>query len=194
MDDVLKRKYYHPTNFQGAAQLPVTLHRVLLLPLCGGDIVPPEIAGTLEEVFSAELQKQLRFEVVRLTREECHRRFGTPEFSSTAALPHDFLTVLGREFAAEAVLFIDLTAYHGYRPLQLGVRAKLATVNDTRLLWSLDEIYSAENPAVVNSVRHFYDGGPGPGYPVDRTEGALQSPGKFAAYVAAATFNTLPPR
>lgn len=194
MDRVQERKYFRPANFNGVARLPVTLRRVLLLPVAGGLIVPAETAAALEEVFSAELQKQLRFEVVRLSRTECQRLFGAADFVSVAALPHDFMATLRRAYDVDAVLFVDLTAYRGYRPLQLGVRAKLATVQETQLLWTFDEVFSADDPTVSSSVRHFY-GGPSPaGLPLDAGQSALQSPGKFAAYVAAATFNTLPPR
>ena len=92
------------------------------------------------------------------------------------------------------MLFVDLTAYRAYRPLTLGVRAKLATVDQTRLLWTFDEIFSMDDPGVANSVRKFYHGADASGVPLDPGRGALQSPSKFAAYVAAATFNTLPPR
>ncbi len=194
MDRVQEREYFQPTNYQGEARMPLAIRRVLLLPLAGGSIVPPETADMLTEVFSAELQKEQRFEVVRLTRAECQHHFGAEEFSSVAALPHHFLTTLARIYAVDAVLFVDLTAYRGYRPLQLGVRAKLATIKETYLVWSLDEVISGDDPAVCNSVRHFYSGTSPVGLPLDSGQAALQSPTKFAAYVAAATFNTLPPR
>jgi len=193
-DRVKEKTYFTPANFNGEARLPVTLRRVLLLPLAGGSIVPRETAEATEEVFAAELQKSLRFEVVRLSREECQRRFGAPEFSSVAALPHDFLATLGRAHAADAVLFVDLTAYRGYRPLQLGVRAKLATVEETRLIWTFDEVFSTDDPAVSNSVRRYFGSSDPSGIPMNPGNTALQSPSKFAAYVAAATFNTLPVR
>lgn len=195
LDQVLARRYFSPGNYSAAPRLPVTLRRVVLVPVSGGAVAPPETAAALQAVFVAELQKQARFEVVQLSREECQRRFGAPEFASVAALPHDFLTALGQTFGAEGVLFIDLTGYRGYRPLMLGVRAKLAAIEDSRLLWSLDETFSADDPAVAGSVRHFYrDGGEPAAVPAALRSGALQSPGKFAAYVAAATFHTLPPR
>lgn len=189
-----QKEYYTPTNFSGDTRLPVSLHRVVLLPVYGGKIVPPETASALEEVFVTELQKQMRFEVVRLSRTDCMRRFGSPDFSSVSALPHDFLATLGREFAAEAVLFVDVTTYRGYRPLILGVRAKLATVEQTRLLWTFDEVFSADDVTVANSVRHYHGAADPSGVPIDGARGGLQSPSKFAGYVAAATFNTLPPR
>ena len=188
------KEHFTPKNFTGDTRLPVNLHRVILLPVYGGTIVPVETAASLEEVFATELQKQLRFEVVRLSREECMRRFGAPDFSSVGQLPHDFLVALGRDYAAEAVLFVDLTSYRGYRPLVLGVRAKLATVEQTRLLWSFDEIFSADDPGVGNSVRHYYGASDPTGVPLNAGHGGLQSPTKFAAYVASATFSTLPPR
>jgi len=193
-DDLEGRQYFRPVNFRGEPQLPPDMRRVLLLPIAGGTVVPPESTEALEEVFAAQLQKQQRFEVVRLSRTDCQRRFGAPEFSSTAVLPHDFLTALGREFGADAVLFIDFTAYQAYRPLLLGVRAKLATVEQTRLVWTFDEIFAADDPAVSNSLRHYYRSADATGIPLDPGHGALQSPSKFAAYVAAATFDTLPPR
>ncbi len=193
-DDLRETQYFTPASFWAEPQLPTGLRRVLLLPVCGGTIMPPETTAALEEVFASELQRQLRFEVVRLSRAECQRRFGAPEYSSAAALPHDFLAVLGREFGADAVLFVDLTAFRAYRPLALGVRAKLATVEQTRLVWTFDEVFSADDPAVSNSVRRYFAAADPAGIPMNAGHGALQSPNKFATYVAAATFNTLPPR
>ena len=188
------KEYFKPTNVRGVAQLPRTIRRVVVLPLAGGLIVSPETAQALEEVFAAELQKQLRFEVVRLTRSDCQQRFGQSEYASVATLPADFLPALARAYAADAVLLIDLTAYRGYRPLQLGVRAKLVTITNPQWLWTFDEIFSADDPGVVKSVRYFYRAAAAVDSPVDLRSGALQSPTKFAAYVAAAIFATLPPR
>jgi hypothetical protein len=103
------------------------------------------------------------------------------------------LPKIRREFAADAVLWVDVTAYRSFRPLTLGVRAKLATVTETRLLWTFDTIFSANDPLVANSARHhFIDQTQSP-VPADLTPAVLQSPSKFATYVAAATFATLPP-
>jgi hypothetical protein len=194
LDDIQETRYFTPANYTREPQLPAHLRRVLLLPVSGAAVMPPETEVALEDVFAHELQRAQRFEVVRLSREDCRRKFGAPEFSSAAALPHDFLETLGREYAADAVLFVDLTAFRAYRPLALGVRAKLATVEETRLLWSFDEVFSGDDATVSNSLKRFYTGSDSSGTPLNPAVGALQSPTKFAAYVAAATFDTLPPR
>ena len=185
--------FFQPANHQGDLIMPAGLRRVVLLPVCGGTWVDGDTASTLDAVFAAELQKRNRFEVVMLSRAECRRRFGADEFSSAAALPFNFMAKLGREFAADAVMWVDVTAYRAYRPLMLGVRAKLATMEGVRLAWTFDNVFSVENPAVANAARRHFVDQTHTAVPADLTPAALQSPRRFATYVAAATFATLPP-
>ncbi len=195
-DSARRGPFFTPANHAGEAQLPANLRRVVLLPVAGGSAADRESAAALDAIFIAELQKQNRFEVVSLTREDCLRRFRAEEFLSTAALPPDFLAMLKREHAADAVMFVDVTAYKPYRPLVLGVRAKLALLDpesDVRLAWTFDNVFAAAEPAVANSARHHFLDSDRGGIPADLTPGVLQSPSRFASYVAAATFATLPP-
>jgi len=186
--------FFVPKNFVGDPRLPAAMHRVILLPIHGGEYAPPEAVEQLDSVFATALEKQMRFEVVTLGREECQASYGRPDVSSTAALPANFLQDLARKYGAQGVLFVDLTAYQPYRPLIMGVRAKLASISGQRLVWSFDEVFSASDPAIDNAVRHFYLNAGGGPMPLDMTSSALQSPARFGAYVAETTFRTLPPR
>jgi hypothetical protein len=185
--------FFAPTNYSGVPMLPATLRRVLLLPVSGGSVTTREMAESFDRVFATALLAENRFETVVLTRDECRRRFGVEEFSSTAALPHDFMQKLRRDYAIDAVLFVDLTSLQAYRPLNLGVRAKLATVEDVRLLWNFDSVFSAADTAVANSARRYFLKADGAGSPMDLSPSVLQSPSRFGGYVAAAMFATLPP-
>jgi len=40
-----------------------------------------------------------------------------------------------------AVLFVDLTVYRAYRPLALGLRGKLARLDEPRVIWTFDNVY-----------------------------------------------------
>jgi hypothetical protein len=192
VDPARQGPFFTPVNHVGAASLG-GLRRVVLLPVSGGGLAPGETVAAFDPVFAFALQQQNRFEVVTLAREECLRRFRAREFASSSALPHGLLAALREEFAADGVLFVDLTAFNAYRPLTLGLRGKLATIDGARLLWSFDSVFSTENPAVANSARRHYRGSDRGGVPVDLTPGVLQSPGRFAGYAAAAMFATLPP-
>ena len=185
--------YFAPVNHAGDPVLPAGLRRVVLLPLAGGSVAPAASLAALDPVVAAALQHQNRFEVVALTRDDCLRLFSAEEFSSVEALPANFMTVLRREYAADAVLFVDVTVFHAYRPLALGLRAKLATLHDVRLAWTFDNLFSASDPAVANGARHHYQEAGRHDVPADLSQAALQSPSEFAAYAADAMFGTLPP-
>ncbi|MGA2693059.1 MAG: hypothetical protein ABSF76_11890 [Opitutaceae bacterium] len=183
-------------NFVGDKRLDPSLRRVLLLPVCGGDAAQPESAAALDAGFATALERQMRFEVVTISREECRRRWGNDSLLSAAALPPGFLEEVGHDFAAQGVMFVDLTAYRPYRPITLGVRAKLALVDAGRLVWSFDEVFSAGDPAIIAGLKAYYAGGGGDRgeSPANLPEAALLSPSRFGAYAAEATFETLPPR
>ncbi len=183
--------FFTPANHVGEPSLG-GLRRVVLLPLWCGPTTPSDSAAALDEVVVAALQAENRFEVVALSREECRRRFRVEALASSAALPVDLLPALKREFGADAVLFVDLTVFHAYKPLALGFRAKLAAIDGSRLIWSFDNTFSAEDPLVANSARHhFIDRDRS--VPADLTPAVLQSPSRFATYATAAMFATLPP-
>lgn len=182
--------FFTPTNYSGDANLG-EIRRVVIMPLWAGSMATVEAAASLDPVILAALQASQRFEVVALSREDILRRFRAESFSSAAALPHDLLTALQREFAADAVLLLDLTVYRPHRPLALGFRAKLATLESARLIWTFDNLFSAEDASVANAARnHFLD--LDQRIPADLTHSALQSPSRFAAYVSTAMFATLP--
>jgi hypothetical protein len=185
--------FFTPSNHVGEASLG-GMRRVVVLPVCGGTLAPVETVAALDPVIIAALQQQHRFEVVTLTREQSRRHFRFEEISSVAALPHDFLSTLQREFAADGVLFIDITVFRPYRPIGLGLRAKLATLDSSpRLVWTFDNVFSADDPAVANSARKHFLGADRGGVPADLSPGVLQSPARFAEYAADAMFATLPP-
>jgi hypothetical protein len=184
--------FYSPVNYVGEPSLG-GLRRVVLLPIAGGSIAPQESVASFDPVFAAALQQQNRFEIVALSREDCLRKFQAREFSSAGALPRDFLAAIKNEFSADAVMFVDVTVFRAYRPLALGLRAKLATLDGTRLVWTFDDVFSAHTPAVANSARHHSLVSDRSDVPADLSPAVLQSPVRFAAYAAAAMFATLPP-
>lgn len=193
-DPVRHGPFYTPKNHVGEFRLPADIRRVVVLPVSVGTHVPAETALTLDRIVAQALLTQQRFEVVVMSRADCSRWFGAGDFSSTAALPHGFLEHLASRYAADAVMFTDLTAYQAYRPLLVGLRAKLATVRDVRLIWTFDEVISAEDPAVANSARRRFLKTDRATQPIDLSASALQSPSRFATFAAEVMFATLPPR
>jgi len=184
---------YVPANYRGDARLPADLQRVAVLPVHGGALADGESTLALDTVVVAALQQQQRFEVVSVSREDCHRLFGAADFSSVAALPHGFIDALARRYAVDAILFVDLTVYRPHQPIALGLRAKLAGVRDVRMIWAFDEVFSAEDPRLRRTIRSRQRTAMAAPL-VDPTPAVLQSPARFGAIAAELMFRTLPPR
>ncbi len=184
---------YAPVNHRGDARLPDDLRRVAVLPVYGGVVAAEESALALDAVLVAALQKQQRFELVPVSREDCRRLFGAAEFSSVAALPHGFLEKIAAQYAVDGILFTDLTVFRPYQPLALGYRCKLAGARDVRIIWAFDEVFSAEDPRMRQSVRSQGRGAAATTL-VDPAPAVLQSPVRFGAIAADLMFDTLPVR
>jgi len=186
--------FFLPTNFQAAARIPEEIRRVVVLPVADDGRLPEDTLDNLDTTLQTALGHAQRFELVPLSRPACARLAGARAIRSVDALPHDFLTRLIADYAADAVLFVDVTSYSPYPPLALGLRAKLVRTDNHGILWAFDTIFSATDQAVANAARrHWLDTAP-PGTPADFSTTALQSPQRFAAYAATAAFATLPPR
>ncbi len=170
------------------------LRRAVLLPPYDG-LANTDRRQDLDRNFSTELNAAGRFEVVTISRNELVSLCGRDQINSSEPLPPRLLAAIRGEYAAEAVMFVDITQDDPYRPITLGVRAKLIDARSGSLatLWSSDAVFNAGNPAVANSARRYgIEEGRGE-FPANQDgSDVLLSPAKFARYAANATFATLP--
>jgi len=148
----------------------------------------------VDDVFHQELAKQRLFETVRFSPERMKVLFGARRISSSGKLPQTFLADLERETGANGVLLVDLDSYRAYRPLALGVRAKLVDLKSADFLWAIDETFDAGQPDVIVAAELFQRESQLGNLSRKTSGSALSSPRTFAKYVASSTFSTLPIR
>jgi len=193
--DLVDRMYkpYTPSNIYTESYLPDTLSRVAVLPISSQDVEGLNMQN-MEDIFYGELGKSSRLEVVEVSRENLYYEFGVFEVRSTDPLPCNFLKKIQNQTGAEAIMFIDFTFYHPYRPVALGVRAKLLDIASGRVLWAFDEIFDSGDRQVANGARIYQDSNIRLGYPLDTGASVLKSPLVFSKYVAYEAFRTLPRR
>jgi hypothetical protein len=123
------------------------------------------------------------------------RLVGVRQVDSTGVLPHNLFEQIQRATEADAILLIDVTALSSYPPLKVGLRAKLFEFGSAELLWAFDDVFDATQPSVQNAARrHYLEGSDYLLMTADRSPVVLQSPSRFAAYVARTMFRSLPPR
>ena len=192
-DPVTRGPFFEVKNFSGVPHLPTTLRRVVLLPVASTPGVPVEALVSFDQVMLAELQRMSRFEVVVADPAALERLCDRQRVLSADVLPPGFFPLVSREYAADALMFVDVTAFSAYQPLVLGLRAKLASP-DGNILWAFDTLFAASEPAVANAARRHDRQRHPAADPGDISYTALRSPTRFADYAAAAAFATLPPR
>jgi len=182
-----------PTNYYQRGPMPDSVRRVALLPLYSVEWNHIDLTG-LQQAFSAELGKHDQFEVVTVSPERVHRIFGVDQITSVEPIAADKFEALIREFGADAILFTDLTAYHPYRPILMGIRCKLVESTSADILWSFDSVFDSGNPTVSTAARRYHLDESAPPYPLQNSSSILQSPLRYTKYVAGAVFATLPER
>jgi len=196
-DGAIAGPFYTLANVKAVAKIPDGVRRVVVLPVAGGPTLTEETLLKLDSICQGELTRTGRFEVVAITRDKLAEITGSRQISSVDKLPVvliDKLFNIYNAYGADAVLFIDVTTYAAYPPLKLGLRTKLARVTDGEIIWAADNVFSAAEVAVANSARHHALALGSDRGQVDLSHTILQNPQRFAGYVAAATFLTLPPR
>lgn len=137
-------------------QLPPDIRRVAMLPLTAQDNDHAARTGrdTLRDILFGEISKARLFEVNIVTPEQMQQWTKQPRWKQDEELPADFLIRIKEATGADAILFSQLSYYRPYPPLAIGWRLLLVRT-DGQLIWSIDEVFDAGEPAVINSFRRY---------------------------------------
>ncbi len=190
---IREHEAFTPTNLYPTERLPAYMVRVAVLPLHYPD---PDSAlfEYVDETFHHELAKQRLFETIVVTPEKMKDLFGSSRLHSAAELPENFLSTIASATGANGALFVDLHGYRPYRPLSLGVRAKLVDLRSADFLWAIDETFDSARAEIQKSANLFQRSSQVHNLSGRTSGSVLSSPRAFAKYVAATTYSTLPAR
>lgn len=147
-----------PKNaFEASATLPESIKRVTVLPLACDESISGLSDGceTLNPVLQTELAKTKAFEVVSLSAGQLRDCTGKSSWTGAESLPANFFDALNKAEGCDAVLFCQLTSYKPYVPLTIGWRLKLVDVRTQKVLWEVDEVFDASDPAVAKNAQQF---------------------------------------
>jgi hypothetical protein len=169
---------------------PQGFNRVAALPIystapTGGAI------QDLDEIFRAELSKLIPLEVVTVSKADLLATIGEAQIASTAVIPLKLVQFLQKKYAVQGIVFTDMPVYRPYRPINIGVRSKLVQIPDMQVLWSASGILDSAEPGIAASALQYAERnlhGPGGG----EAQLILQSPRRYAAFVANGLYGTLP--
>lgn len=185
---------YVPTNHAGIPVLPASVQRVVLLPAFWHQDSSAGFLDDLDLTLTDELNKTNLVEVVPVSRQELSNLFGKWQFATYDVFPSGFFNKLRVQYAADAVIFVDLTSYRAYKPINIGIRAKMVNTLSGESMWAFDTTFDAGDPSIAMGATRYATLRDSSPYPLDASSPILMSPRLFSRYVAFMTFSTLPPR
>ena len=184
---------FFPTNLYPIERLPNYFNRVIVLP-CYYPDEDSHLLTYIDDIFHQELAQERIFETIRIQTEQMKRVFGVERVSSAGELPENFLRKLEGMTNANGVLVVDLDSYRPYRPMSLGVRAKLVDIKTGEFMWAIDETFDAGHASIIVGSSEFQEKAQVRALSAKTTGSVLHSPRIFAKYIASTTFSTLPLR
>jgi hypothetical protein len=166
---------------------------VVLVPIFSKD-QDGIVLEPLDRVLASELIRTQCFEVVTLSRKDLLGALGATQFETSSLLPYDFIRFLKNTYQADAVLMVDLTVYRPYKPMAMGMRAKLISLQtgDLRLLWASDAVYDSGDPRVAMGAKRYQQSFMSSSYPLHQPVSITQSPTYFWHYVVFTSLQALP--
>jgi hypothetical protein len=169
--------------------MPMT--RVAMLPLSNARYTTQALRQ-VAEAFHTELSRKALFEIVPVRGTDLEEICGRRQISSVERIPSELFDGLRERFGAEGVLFTDITLFNPYRPVAIGVRAKLVDITSGAITWACDFVYDSGQPAVAETARAFQRQFSNPQRPIADDGGSvLISPARFAKFAACAAFSSL---
>jgi hypothetical protein len=184
---------YQPVNLYPRERLPTYFNRVAVMPaFC--DSSSSTALSFIDDLILQELSKSRLFEPARVTPQESFSLFGKERLGSFESLPEDFFDQLVNKYGANGVLMVDIHSYRPYRPISIGVRAKLVDLKSGEFMWAIDETIDGGDASVVVSAINFQKSKHVQALS-DKTMGSiLQSPRLFSKFLTYSIFSTLPNR
>lgn len=183
---------------------PAGMRRLAMLPIYSSRPIDAT-QRDMDGIFRAQLARVVKYEIVEVSREEMLSLIDQEAVSSTDPIPASVIAALKSKYAADAVLFTDFTVFRPYKPLAIGVRAKIVNLKNMDVIWMADGILDAAEPDVADMASMFADTGlqmryVSPtiqkGQEREKNSGnqvLLQSPRLYAGFVAHETFASLAP-
>ncbi len=190
---VAQAEPFVPSNLYPIERLPEYFNRVVVLPCYHADPDSPLLAYA-DEIFHQELSQERIFETIRMSHYQMKTHFGVERVDSSKPLPENFLRRLEELTAANGVLFVDLDSYRPYRPLALGVRAKLVDLKSGEFMWAIDETFDSGHANVIAGANVFQKTSQVRAISSKTAGSTLHSPRIFSKYVASTCFSTMPSR
>ena len=190
---IAKAEPFVPQNLYPIERLPPHFNKVVILP-CHLDDLDSPMLEYIDVIIAQELAQERIFETTSFSVPKMIQNFKEPRFSSSNRLPENFLNRLEDLTAANGVLFVDIHSFRPYRPMSLGIRAKLVDIKTGDFMWAIDETFDLGHGSIILGATEFQKVNHIRAISSKTSGSVLHSPRVFAKYAFSTCFSTLPQR
>lgn len=128
-----------------------SIHRVVVLPIQSyTEAIRSEDLKQLQDIFYGALLEKRCFECVFMKQTDL-----TEELFPFKPISKTILQRLQVKYTADAILFLGVTCYSPYVPMKIGIRTQLFSIDEERIVWSLDEMFDSRREDVSCSLQKF---------------------------------------
>jgi len=129
------------------------VRRIMVLPFATATGVKAD-THKLRDVFTAELLKLQRFEVIPLP-EGAREDQALAASVTTGRLSTQEIVALANRYHLDGVVVGTITSWRPYKPPQLGLRTQLISVHSGAPVWAADAYYDAGDGRTVEDLQHY---------------------------------------
>jgi hypothetical protein len=191
--DIVIGPVYEPVNvYLPAAPFPSVVRRVALLPLACDLAQSDGLKGELEASLHLELGKTGKFDLVRIQPELLRELTGNSVWQPKERLSPALILGLRERLGCDGVLMPELSHLSSYPPLVIGWHVRLLDLATLEILWAVDEVFQASEPAVANAARKHQIRHSRHCRSLTDSRFVLISPALFGRYTTEAIVTTLP--
>jgi hypothetical protein len=171
------------------AALQAKTRRVLLVPLANeasGSTASAGMTAALLESLQGRRLFQLTLETPSVGPD------GNPLINGGRTLSLKDLAQIRRQTDCDAILLGAITSFSPYPNLKIGLYLRLVDMRDSRILWSVQQIWDSSDKTTQDRIEQYFHSKLGDSYDPIRWRLATVSPAKFEEFVAYEVARTLP--
>lgn len=191
MQDRPRGAGYRLTNLSAVDLLPPDLRRVAVLPVFAQTHHALDQAP-FEALYHGELRRAGRFELFIVSEQTLRGILSRDAVSLHESFPKELMDYLSAR-GIDGVLQLNVPEYRPYRPLVVGISARLFSLNSGSVLWKVDESFRASEKRTVASAREYALAHKTDRYPNNDSFAVLRGPLLFSEFVLHTIVTSLPP-
>jgi len=176
-------------HYVDSTALQTGSRRVLFVPLANETSYPVASAGMTSALFESVQGRrlfQLTSEVPSMGPD------GNPFSDNSHMLSLKDLAQIRRQTNCDAVLLGAVTCFSPYPSLRIGLYLRLVGLRDSRVLWSVDQVWDSTDKATQKRIERYFHDERGDAYDPIQWHLATVSPAALQQFVAYEVAQTLP--